>query len=173
MATLVTGGIASAADPVAKRIEGHWGVDKAFLMEKAKEQSGGDIPPEMLPMIEMMASKIVMTFKDGKAEMMGEDGVGSYKIKDADDAAGTCTMELTEPEGKDAKDIKVEIKGDTMTVTPADSAGDKMRMLRLSEEEFKKRKEAKVEPILPPGLSPAAPAPSAGAEKPEPAPAAE
>jgi hypothetical protein len=170
-AALFTGGVASAADPVAKQIEGHWGADKAFIMEQAKEQSGGELPPEMLPMIEMMVSKIVMTFKDGKAEMLGEEGVGTYKVIDADEAAGTCTMELTEPEGQDAKNIKVEIKGDAMTLTPEGEAGDRMRMLRLSEEEFAKRKAAAAAPPAPPSVVPPAPAPAGDEDKPAPAPA--
>ena len=164
MATLLAGGIASAADPMAKRVEGHWGVDKAFLMDKMKEQSGGELPPEVLPMIETMASKFVITLKDGKAEMLAEEGEGTYTISDADDAAGTCTMELTEPEGKDAKKIKVEIKGDAMTLTPEDTPGDQMRLLRLSKEEFEKLKaaaEAEPEGAEPEGEEPAEAAPAA------------
>lgn len=143
----------ATAEPIAKQIQGHWAVDKDFLIEQAKAQSGGqEMPPQAIAMMDMMAAKMVFSFKDGKASMLMEEGEGSYEVLEADEATGKFKMKMTDPEGK-AETGNAEIKGDTLTLSKGE---EKLKFTRISDEDFEKRKNAPQPQIpgLPPGLTP-------------------
>ena len=146
------GGEAKAKSASVKElVQGAWApdIDSVLSMMAQGNEITDEMKEQMMPMAEMMASSMVIELRDGHATIHkpGEPEKETYEFVSTDEATGDYEVKMVNADGSDEIG-KGNVKGDTMTMT---SDGITMKLNRLSEEEFEKRKKAISEVEIPGG----------------------
>ena len=130
---------------LADKLVGYWVPDPKAMIEMAiadLPEGAKDDPATMKMMEEQMTSmagKMVIHFDGAKTFMHGPGAPeeSTYKIIATDEQTNTLTAEITDADGE-TETGKAIVDGDKLTLQKGDDEM-KLELMRISEEEFKKR----------------------------------